>query len=98
MSPIDRGSQESKSQPGNSGARLLKRQFSLDRGDDPSSGEAAKSTQPRLHKQNSAGAAHDLEKIEEIPKVPAPSPCPRRIETIPYSCSTSVSVDSLSIH
>lgn len=98
LSPIDRGSTDSKSQPGNSGGRLLKRQFSLDRGDDPSSGEAAKPTAPRLHKQNSAGAAHDLEKIEEIPKVPTPSPCARRSETIPHSCSISVSVDSLSMH
>lgn len=79
---------------------MLKRQFSLDRGDDPSASEAQKSGQSRLHKQNSAGAApaHDLEMIEEVLNVPVPSPCPRRAETVPYSCSISVSVDSLSIH
>jgi hypothetical protein len=68
--------------------RFLKRQFSLDRGDEPSahilSGASSMSTMTldsstssvgtprasstgRLFKQNSAGAAHDLERIEEIP-------------------------------
>ncbi|KDR17127.1 Retinal guanylyl cyclase 2, partial [Zootermopsis nevadensis] len=67
--------------------RFLKRQFSLDRGDEPSvhslSGSSSVSTMTldsaasvgtpratstgRLFKQNSAGAAHDLERIEEIP-------------------------------
>ncbi|KAJ9581584.1 hypothetical protein L9F63_023231, partial [Diploptera punctata] len=49
--------------------RFLKRQFSLDRGDDSSMSilsNVAAST-GRLFKQNSAGAAHDLERIEEIP-------------------------------
>ncbi|XP_021924230.1 retinal guanylyl cyclase 1 isoform X2 [Zootermopsis nevadensis] len=69
--------------------RFLKRQFSLDRGDEPSvhslSGSSSVSTMTldsaasvgtpratstgRLFKQNSAGAAHDLERIEEIPLV-----------------------------
>jgi hypothetical protein len=69
--------------------RFLKRQFSLDRGDEPSvhslSGASSVSTMTldsavsvgtpraastgRLFKQNSAGAAHDLERIEEIPLV-----------------------------
>jgi hypothetical protein len=69
--------------------RLLKRQFSLDRGDEPTvhslSGASSVSTMTldsavsvgtpraastgRLFKQNSAGAAHDLERIEEIPLV-----------------------------
>lgn len=71
--------------------RFLKRQFSLDRGDEPSvhslSGSSSVSTMTldsaasvgtpratstgRLFKQNSAGAAHDLERIEEIPLVNA---------------------------
>ncbi|XP_054270745.1 retinal guanylyl cyclase 2-like [Macrosteles quadrilineatus] len=45
-------------------SRFLKRQFSVDRED-----SEVKST-PRLFKQNSAGAAHDLERIEEIPLRP----------------------------
>jgi hypothetical protein len=68
--------------------RFLKRQFSLDRGDEPSAhvlsaassmsamtldsssssvGTPRASSTGRLFKQNSAGAAHDLERIEEIP-------------------------------
>lgn len=47
---------------------------------------------PRLHKQNSAGAA-DLEKIEEIPlRIPPASPG-NVSSTI--QCSLSISVDSL---
>lgn len=51
------------------GRGFLKRQYSLDRGDDPAGGSAsAAGTAPRtLHKQNSAGAAPDLHRIEEVP-------------------------------
>ena len=72
---------------GVSSNRFLKRQFSLDRGDDPSMsilcntssvstmtldsatyvGTPRAASTGRLFKQNSAGAAHDLERIEEIP-------------------------------
>lgn len=55
LSPSD-----GKPRPGNA-SRFLKRQFSVDREDNE-----VKST-PRLFKQNSAGAAHDLERIEEVP-------------------------------
>lgn len=108
--------------------RFLKRQFSLDRGDEPPvhilTGAASMSTVTldsaasvgtpraastgRLFKQNSAGAAHDLERIEEIPLVNASgtaSPRPghpnvnyfrQRCELPPFSSpSMSVSVESL---
>ena len=108
--------------------RFLKRQFSLDRGDEPPvhilKGAASMSTVTldsaasvgtpraastgRLFKQNSAGAAHDLERIEEIPLVNAAgmaSPRPghpnvnyfrQRCELPPFSSpSMSVSVESL---
>ncbi|XP_071440400.1 uncharacterized protein [Hetaerina americana] len=80
--------------PGNQtpGCRLLKRQFSLDRGDDPGGGGSGGSgtggeTRGRLFKQNSAGAAaiaSELERIEEVhsigssspPTLPPPTPPP----------------------
>ncbi|XP_034239013.1 uncharacterized protein LOC117643935 [Thrips palmi] len=50
------------------GRGFLKRQYSLDRGDDPAGSAARESSAPRaLHKQNSAGAAPDLHRIEEVP-------------------------------
>ncbi|KAF7996629.1 hypothetical protein HCN44_002275 [Aphidius gifuensis] len=58
-----------------SSGRMLKRQFSLDRADEPSisiisdsimSAAASSRISSRLYKQNSAGAANDLEKIEEV--------------------------------
>ncbi|XP_044727715.1 uncharacterized protein LOC123291477 [Chrysoperla carnea] len=83
--------------------RFLKRQFSLDRGDDSrESNDTHSKPTPRLSKQNSAGAAHDLERIEEIPigKSHA-SPCHHYRHaselTPPFHCSMSVSVDSLSL-
>jgi hypothetical protein len=111
--------------------RFLRRQFSLDRGDEPPvhilTGAASMSTVTldsaasapsvgtpraastgRLFKQNSAGAAHDLERIEEIPLVNTAgmaSPRPghpnvkcfrQRCELPPFSSpSLSVSVESL---
>lgn len=54
------------------GRGLLRRQYSLDRGDDPA-GSSASGHAPAvpmgrgLYKQNSAGAAHDLQRIEEAP-------------------------------
>lgn len=56
LSPSD-----GKPRPGNA-SRFLKRQYSVDR-EDCSEVKSA----PRLFKQNSAGAAHDLERIEEVP-------------------------------
>lgn len=56
LSPSD-----GKPRQGNSN-RFLKRQFSVDRED-----MSDVKSLPRLFKQNSAGAAHDLERIEEIP-------------------------------
>jgi hypothetical protein len=108
--------------------RFLRRQFSLDRGDEPPvhilTGAASMSTVTldsaasvgtpraastgRLFKQNSAGAAHDLERIEEIPLVNTAgmaSPRPghpnvnyfrQRCELPPFSSpSLSVSIESL---
>jgi len=108
--------------------RFLRRQFSLDRGDEPPvhilTGAASMSTVTldsaasvgtpraastgRLFKQNSAGAAHDLERIEEIPLMNTAgmaSPRPghpnvnyfrQRCELPPFSSpSLSVSVESL---
>lgn len=78
---------------------MLKRQYSLDRGDDP--GDGQKQQNNRMHKQNSAGAAHDLEMIEEVPLVSTQAPTPyhhRKSETVSYTCETSVPVDTLSLH
>ncbi|XP_048509125.1 retinal guanylyl cyclase 2 isoform X2 [Athalia rosae] len=77
-----------------SGCRLLKRQFSLDRADEPSAlsePQITRQTPPRLHKQNSAGAANDLERIEEDPSTPGP-------QSYRYATSMSLSVESLSLH
>ncbi|XP_046427719.1 retinal guanylyl cyclase 2 [Neodiprion fabricii] len=76
-----------------SGCRLLKRQFSLDRADEPSSltePQLCRQT-PRLYKQNSAGAANDLERIEEHPATPGP-------QIYRHAASMSLSVESLSLH
>jgi len=108
--------------------RFLRRQFSLDRGDEPpvhiltgaasmttvtldsasSVGTPRAASTGRLFKQNSAGAAHDLERIEEIPLANTAgmaSPRPghpnvnyfrQRCELPPFSSpSLSVSVESL---
>lgn len=92
------------------GRGFLKRQYSLDRGDDPagSSGSGGPggvggpatvgcSVGRGLHKQNSAGAAHDLQRIEEIPvglARPAPAVLvrPRDLSNV---SSKSVSAESL---
>ncbi|KAK3912564.1 ATP synthase F(0) complex subunit C2, mitochondrial [Frankliniella fusca] len=79
------------------GRGFLKRQYSLDRGDDPAGGSGSgagagvgvpgagaglgagsgTAGQGRgLHKQNSAGAAHDLQRIEEVPRERMPHPLP----------------------
>lgn len=74
--------------------RLLKRQFSLDRADEPSiliPDHNARLT-PRLYKQNSAGAANDLERIEEVPT------SPKSHQGYRHATSMSLSVESLSLH
>ncbi|XP_015601711.1 retinal guanylyl cyclase 2 isoform X2 [Cephus cinctus] len=74
------------------GCRLLKRQFSLDRADDPPilPDPPSQRGTPRLYKQNSAGAANDLERIEEVPSTPGPQ-CYR------HAASMSLSVDSTTL-
>ncbi|KAG8247881.1 Retinal guanylyl cyclase 1 [Homalodisca vitripennis] len=82
LSPSD-----AKPRLGNS-SRFLKRQFSVDREDSTE----VKST-PRLFKQNSAGAAHDLERIEEVPLKQT-----NRADCYKHRCELpplSVSVESL---
>ena len=80
--------------PGKSSAcRLLKRQFSLDRADEPAvivPDQHTLRTAPRLNKQNSAGAAHDLERIEEIPPTFG-------LKLYTQTASMSLSVESLSL-
>ncbi|KAL7302296.1 hypothetical protein TKK_0004960 [Trichogramma kaykai] len=90
--------------------RLLRRQFSLDRADDQpstsglqqqqagssSSGDPLHSRQtPRLFKQNSAGAANDLERIEEVPSTPAAMAA--AAAAYRQSTSVSLSVESLTL-
>lgn len=76
---------------------MLKRQFSLDRPDEPVSiipeqPHQPRST-PRLYKQNSAGAANDLERIEEVPPA-TPKPL---LQNYRHAASVSLSVESLSL-
>lgn len=47
---------------------------------------------PRLYKQNSAGAANDLERIEEVPSTPAPV-----LQHYRQAASVSLSVESLTL-
>lgn len=47
---------------------------------------------PRLYKQNSAGAANDLERIEEVPSTPAPV-----LQHYKQAASVSLSVESLTL-
>lgn len=79
-----------------SGCRILKRQFSLDRPDDPTIPEqpniVSQRSAPRLCKQNSAGAANDLERIEEVPATPGPL-----LQNYRHAASVSLSVESLSL-
>ncbi|EFN69634.1 Retinal guanylyl cyclase 2 [Camponotus floridanus] len=79
------------------GCRMLRRQFSLDRPDEPVSiipeqSQPQRST-PRLYKQNSAGAANDLERIEEVPST-TPKP---HLQNYRHAASVSLSVESLSL-
>lgn len=79
------------------GCRTLRRQFSLDRPDEPVSiipeqSQPQRST-PRLYKQNSAGAANDLERIEEVPST-TPKPL---LQSYRHAASVSLSVESLSL-
>lgn len=79
---------------------MLKRQFSLDRPDEPvsiipeqSSAVGQHRSTPRLYKQNSAGAANDLERIEEVPAaIPGPF-----LQNYRHAASVSLSVESLSL-
>jgi len=78
------------------GCRMLKRQFSLDRPDDPVSiipEPLPHRSTPRLYKQNSAGAANDLERIEEVPATPK-----TLLQNYRHAASVSLSVESLSLH
>ncbi|XP_011882602.1 PREDICTED: retinal guanylyl cyclase 2 [Vollenhovia emeryi] len=78
------------------GYRMLKRQFSLDRPDEPVSiipEQSQPRSTPRLYKQNSAGAANDLERIEEVPPA-TPKPLPQNYR---HAASVSLSVESLSL-
>lgn len=92
-----------------SSGRMLKRQFSLDRADDSSNAvpesNLASQNQPRVQarlcKQNSAGAATDLERIEEVPlasvNLHSPKSYKRRLENVTAfpGCSRSISNESL---
>ncbi|XP_067207687.1 retinal guanylyl cyclase 2 isoform X2 [Linepithema humile] len=78
------------------GCRMLKRQFSLDRPDDPVSiipEQLPHRSTPRLYKQNSAGAANDLERIEEVP----PATPKTLLQNYRHAASVSLSVESLSL-
>lgn len=78
------------------GGRKLKRQFSLDRPDDPVSiipEQLPHRSTPRLYKQNSAGAANDLERIEEVP----PATPKTLLQNYRHAASVSLSVESLSL-
>ncbi|XP_071631245.1 retinal guanylyl cyclase 2 isoform X1 [Temnothorax longispinosus] len=78
------------------GCRMLKRQFSLDRPDEPVSiipEQPQPRSTPRLYKQNSAGAANDLERIEEVPPA-TPKPL---LQNYRHAASVSLSVESLSL-
>ncbi|XP_015438494.1 PREDICTED: retinal guanylyl cyclase 2 [Dufourea novaeangliae] len=85
--------------------RFLKRQFSLDRPDEAvcigfteqtnhqqQHQQQNLKTMPRLYKQNSAGAANDLERIEEIPSTPNPL-----LQHYRQAASVSLSVESLTL-
>ncbi|XP_043264034.1 uncharacterized protein LOC122404161 isoform X3 [Colletes gigas] len=86
------------------GCRFLKRQFSLDRPDETvciNFGDQNSRQQPqqqnlktaaRLFKQNSAGAANDLERIEEVPSTPTPL-----LQHYRQAASVSLSVESLTL-
>lgn len=47
---------------------------------------------PKLYKQNSAGAANDLERIEEVPSTPTPV-----LQHYRQAASVSLSVESLTL-
>lgn len=75
---------------------MLKRQFSLDRPDEPVSiipEQPQLRSTPRLYKQNSAGAANDLERIEEVP----PATPKTLLQNYRHAASVSLSVESLSL-
>lgn len=83
------------------GCRMLRRQFSLDRPEvesvsiisEQSSTVGQHRSTPRLYKQNSAGAANDLERIEEVPAtIPGPF-----LQNYRHAASVSLSVESLSL-
>ncbi|KAI4498634.1 hypothetical protein M0802_006340 [Mischocyttarus mexicanus] len=80
-----------------SSGRFLKRQFSLDRGDEPVSITIQEATNQRtvqrLFKQNSAGAANDLERIEEVPSTPG-----HISQRFRHTASVTLSVESLTTH
>ncbi|XP_043283814.1 retinal guanylyl cyclase 2 isoform X2 [Venturia canescens] len=99
-----------------SSGRFLKRQFSLDRADDPltiasiiseqqPSQQSINRAGQRLCKQNSAGAANDLERIEEIPSSSSigttTQPILRHRDQqagYRHAASMSLSVESLTLH
>ncbi|XP_034940312.1 receptor-type guanylate cyclase gcy-12 isoform X3 [Chelonus insularis] len=82
--------------------RFLRRQFSLDRPDEPISIISdqiniltGNKVPPRIFKQNSAGAANDLEKIEEVPLTTPTRPSHQNYR---HAASMSLSVESLTLH
>lgn len=75
---------------------MLKRQYSLDKGDDPTQDKSHTASNSRVHKQNSAGAAHDLEKIEEMPLMQVSIPSPfRKSDISSHNCQVTMSIDNL---
>lgn len=95
LSPNDSRNNNTPSRPLGNSSRFLKRQFSVDRGDDSASAEVVKAVPiggARLFKQNSAGAAHDLERIEEIP---SRTNCYKHRRELAPCTSLSVSAESL---
>lgn len=79
---------------GKSSGRLLRRQFSLDRADEQSTlTPDFNQRTPRIYKQNSAGAANDLERIEEVPTTARTS----GTQNYRQSASISLSVESLTL-
>ncbi|XP_075235851.1 retinal guanylyl cyclase 1 [Lycorma delicatula] len=99
LSPSNGKSITSGTRTSNLSSRFLKRQFSMDREDILSSepqnikSSSHNMQSARLFKQNSAGAAHDLERIEEIPS--SLSSSYKHRSNLPIFSSHSASVESL---
>lgn len=75
------------------GRGYLRRQYSLDRSDDPAGSTVSGTASRTLHKQNSAGAAptaHDLQRIEENPKNLAKVTSPRDLSNVSSESAESL--------